>query len=456
MSVGTVFFPRETELNSHLAWGEWSGYHSAAVYADFHDIEYNAIREAAGVVDVSPLYKYVVRGRDAGRLLDRVMTRDISKLQVDQVYYTPWCDEDGKVIDDGTLTRLSEDSYRLTAADPCERWFRMNATGLDVDIEDISDQTAGLALQGRLSREVLEEASGQDWTDVRYFRRRRTQIADVDVDVTRTGYTGDRGYELWMPVDGAIAVWDSIFDVGRRYGIHPVGIRAMDVARVEAGLILIEVEYSSSHRAIAQEQHYSPFELGLGRLVDLSKASPFNGRRALLAEQASGGPAPTPRRPGARMGGHRRVVRQTRPGAGGLTPRASRPGARLQGGQAGGARHEHHVGPDDQEDGRLRLGRQAVRGERHAPLGRMERRGRARQGRRDGGPDAVPRPRTQAHVDRPASLLGRGPTDPDGAERAAKPSINSSVTVTNPAIDEPKKIRRQIAHVIGRSDGGGG
>jgi len=290
VSVGTVFYPRESDLNAHLAWGEWSGYHSAAVYADFHDIEYNAIREAAGVVDVSPLYKYIVRGTDAGRLLDRVMTRDITRLQVDHVAYSPWCDEDGKVIDDGTITRLSEDSYRITAADPSERWFRMNATGLDVDVEDGSDQTAGLALQGRLSREVLEEASGQDWTDVRYFRRRRTQIADVDVDVTRTGYTGDRGYELWMPVDGALQVWDRIFDVGQRYGIHPVGIRAMDVARVEAGLVLIEVEYSSSHRAIAQEQHYSPFELGLGRLVDLHKSSPFNGKRALQAELAGGGP----------------------------------------------------------------------------------------------------------------------------------------------------------------------
>ena len=134
MSVGTAFYPREQELNQHLAWGEWSGYHSAAVYADFHDIEYNAIREAAAVVDVSPLYKYVVRGRDAGRLLDRVMTRDISKLQVDRVYYTPWCDEDGKVIDDGTVTRLTEDSYRITAADPTERWLTMNATQLDVEI----------------------------------------------------------------------------------------------------------------------------------------------------------------------------------------------------------------------------------------------------------------------------------------------------------------------------------
>jgi aminomethyltransferase len=290
MSVGTPFFPREAELNAHLAWGEWSGYHSAAVYADFHDIEYNAIREAAAVIDVTPLYKYVVRGRDAGRLLDRVITRDVSMLQVDQVYYTPWCDEEGKVIDDGTVTRLTEDSYRITAADPCERWFTMNATGLDVEIDDVSDDTAGLALQGKLSRDVLEEATGHDWTDVRYFRRRTSRIADVDVDVTRTGYTGDRGYEIWMPVEGALAVWDRIFEVGQRFGIHPVGIRAMDVARVEAGLILIEVEYSSSHHAIAAEQHYSPYELGMGRLVDLGKASSFNGRRALVAEQQAGGP----------------------------------------------------------------------------------------------------------------------------------------------------------------------
>jgi aminomethyltransferase len=291
VSVGTAFFPREAELNQHLVWGEWSGYHSAAVYADLHDIEYNAIREAAAVVDVSPLYKYVISGRDAARLLDRVMTRDVSKLQIDQVYYTPWCDEDGKMIDDGTLTRLTEDSYRITAADPCERWFTMNATHLDVEIEDVSEATAGLSLQGRLSREVLQDATGQDWSDVRYFRRRVSEIAGVPVDVTRTGYTGDRGYEVWMPADGALTVWDRLFDVGQRFGIHPCGIRAMDVARVEAGLLLIEVEYSSCHRAIAAEQHYSPFELGFDRLVALGKASPFNGKRALIAEKQGGGPA---------------------------------------------------------------------------------------------------------------------------------------------------------------------
>jgi glycine cleavage system T protein (aminomethyltransferase) len=291
VSVGTAFFPREAELNTKLAWGEWSGYHSAAVYADFHDIEYNAIREAAAVLDVSPLYKYVVRGRDAARLLDRVMTRDISSLQVDQVCYTPWCDEAGKVIDDGTVTRLSEDAYRVTAADACYRWFWMNATGLDVDVQDVTDEIAALALQGKLSREVLQVIAGGDWTDLRYYRRRPALIAGVEVDVTRTGYTGDRGYELWIPVEGALAVWDAVFEGGRGYGIHPAGIRALDVARVEAGLILIDVEYTSARHAFAQEQLYSPFELGLGRLVDFKKDSPFVGRSALLAKQAVGGPA---------------------------------------------------------------------------------------------------------------------------------------------------------------------
>ena len=158
MSVGTAFFSREAELNHHLAWGEWSGYHGAAVYADFHDIEYNAIREAAAVVDVSPLYKYEVSGPDAQRLLDRVMTRDMTKLRVDHVYYSPWCDEDGKVLDDGTIARLDDTTYRITAADPCYRWFVLNATGLDVEIDDISDRTAALALQGRHPR----GAAGRD------------------------------------------------------------------------------------------------------------------------------------------------------------------------------------------------------------------------------------------------------------------------------------------------------
>ncbi len=291
MTVGTAFYPRQQELNVKQAWGEWAGYFSPAVYADFHDIEYSAIREAAAVIDTSPLYKYVVSGRDATRLLDRVLTRDASKMRVDQVIYTPWCDENGKVLDDGTVTRLADQEYRITAADPCYRWFLLNATGLDVEVSDVSEQLAGLALQGKLSREVLEAATRQDWADVKYFRHRRSEIGGVDVSVTRTGYTGDRGYEIWIPVDGALEVWDAVFEAGAPYGIFPAGIQALDVARVEAGLILLDADYTSARHAIAPDQSYSPFELGLGRLVDFGKAAEFTGKRALLAEQRAGGPA---------------------------------------------------------------------------------------------------------------------------------------------------------------------
>jgi aminomethyltransferase len=290
MSVGTAFFERQRELNTKLSWGEWSGYHAAAVFADFVDIEYNAVREAAAVIDVTPLYKYEVSGAHAAALLDRVVTRDISAMALDQVIYTPWCDEEGKVIDDGTVTRLDENRFRVTAADPSYRWFAMNATGLHVRIDDISEATAGLALQGRLSRHVLERATSQDWFDLRYFRRRPTTIDGFDVDVTRTGYTGDLGYELWIPVEGALAVWDRLFDVGADYGIRPAGIQALDICRLEASLILIEAEYTSARHAFAPELKYSPFEIGLGRLVKFDKATEFTGKRALLAERDAGGP----------------------------------------------------------------------------------------------------------------------------------------------------------------------
>ncbi|HEY1331531.1 MAG TPA: aminomethyltransferase family protein [Actinomycetota bacterium] len=290
MSVGTALHPRTAELNRKMVWREWAGYFAAGVYADFHDIEYNAIREAAALIDVSPLYKYEVAGPDAMRLVDRVITRDATKLAVDRVYYAPWCDEAGHVVDDGTIARLDETTYRWTAADPTLRWFRMNAAGLDVRIEDVSEQVAAIALQGPKAREVLEEATGQPFEDLRYFGRRASKIGRVTVDVTRTGYTGDRGYELWMDASNAVKVWDALVKAGQPAGLRPAGIHALDVCRIEAGLIMIEADYTSSRHALTPDQRYSPFELGFDRLVEFGGGD-FVGRRALEAERAAGGPA---------------------------------------------------------------------------------------------------------------------------------------------------------------------
>jgi aminomethyltransferase len=290
-SIGTAFHERTASLNRKQQWREWSGYFSADQYADHHDIEYNAIREAAALIDVSPLYKYVVSGPDAARLVDRVITRDATKLAPGQVYYTSWCDEDGKVLDDGTVTHLPDGTYRWTAAEPNIRWFRMCARGLDVDVEDVSERLAAVALQGPLSRAVLEAATGEDWSDLGYFRERPTRIRRLDVDVTRTGYTGDLGYELWIGSDRAVQLWDVLMEAGKAYGIRPAGILALDVSRIEAGLLLIDAEYMSARHAVIDEQTYSPFELGiLGRFVSFKKEADYVGRRTLEIEQAKDGP----------------------------------------------------------------------------------------------------------------------------------------------------------------------
>ena len=289
MSVGTAFHPRTSPLNRKMQWREWSGYFASSVYADAHDIEYNAIREAAALIDVSPLYKYLVSGPDAQRLVDRIVTRDATKLSVGGVIYTSWCDEHGKVVDDGTIHRLDERLYRWTAADPQLRWLRQNGAGLDVTITEETEATAALALQGPLSRDVLEAATGESFDDLRYFRRRPAKIGRTTIDVSRTGYTGDIGYELWIPTEGAVKVWDALMAAGAAYGIRPAGMLALDVVRLEAGLILIEVDYTSARHAMNPEQNYSPGEIGLGRLVNFDKGD-FVGRLALEREARAGGP----------------------------------------------------------------------------------------------------------------------------------------------------------------------
>ncbi len=290
MPIGTAFHERTFQLCESLNYREWSGYYAVSSYEPHHEHEYNAIRNAAALIDISPLFKYRVTGKDATRLVDRIITRDMSKVTVGQVIYTPWCDEHGKVIDDGTVSRLQENTYRWTAADPSLRWFTQNAAGMDVHIEDISESVAALALQGPTSGRLLQTlVNDADLKNLKYFRVTTGTIAGVPVEISRTGYTGDLGYEIWIAADQAVKVWDALMETGRAFDIHPAGMLALDVARIEAGLLLIDIDFNSSKKALIEEQKYSPFEMGLGRLVHINK-NRFIGQAALQAEQKLGNP----------------------------------------------------------------------------------------------------------------------------------------------------------------------
>jgi aminomethyltransferase len=287
MPIGTPLHERTFPLCESLNYREWSGYYTVSAYESHHEHEYNAIRNAAALIDVSPLFKYMVTGPDAARLVDRLITRDVSRMSVGQVFYTPWCDEHGKVIDDGTVSRLGDQTFRWTAADPSLRWFRQNARGMNVQIEDVSEAIAAVALQGPTSARLLRAVAQADIDRLKYFRVTSGTIAGVPVDISRTGYTGDLGYEVWMPAPRALEVWDGLMEGGRPFDIKPAGMLALDVARIEAGLLLIEVDFFSSRKAMIASQMYTPYELGMGRLVSADKGR-FIGQRALREEQARG------------------------------------------------------------------------------------------------------------------------------------------------------------------------
>jgi aminomethyltransferase len=287
LPIGTAVHERTLALCESLNYREWSGYYTVSAYETHHEHEYNAIRNAAALIDICPLYKYMVTGKDATRLVNRIITRDINKVAMGQVIYCCWCDEQGYVIDDGTMSRLGENTYRWTAADPSLRWFKQNALGLDVEIEDISEQVAALALQGPTSGRLLKAVAEADIANLKYFRVTSGKIAGVPVDISRTGYTGDLGYEIWIPWKDAVKVWDELMQKGRPFDIHAAGMLALDVARIEAGLILIDVDYHSSKKALIDAQKFFPEEIGLGKLVHFNKPQ-FIGKKALAAQAKKG------------------------------------------------------------------------------------------------------------------------------------------------------------------------
>ena len=284
----TPFHERTSKLCLPQNWRRWAGYIVAGSYELTLDREYWAIRNSAALIDVTPLIKYVIKGKDAAALLHRVATRDIHKMKVGQVYYTGWCDEEGKMIDDGTISRLEEQTFRLTAAEPNLRWLTMNAVGMKVEIIDVTDEIAALSFQGPNTRKILNLVAETPVDELKYFRVMKNKINGMDATISRTGYTGDLGYEIWMDNKDALAIWDALMNAGADYGVAPVGILAMDMARVEAGLFMLDVDYTSTTHAWIEAQKSSPFELGLDWTVALDKPGYFVGRRALEREKREG------------------------------------------------------------------------------------------------------------------------------------------------------------------------
>jgi aminomethyltransferase len=288
MPIPTPFHERTQALCSSYRWKDWSGYCAVCSFDTTHEREYFAFRESAGLLDVTPLYKYEVTGPDAAAVLARMMVRDVSKLKVGRVGYTCWCDDEGKVIDDGTVSRLGESHFRVTAADPTLHWLQAVSRGFDVQIEDSSERLAALALQGPTSRAILRDATGDSKLDaLKFFGVTQSRINGIPVWISRTGYTGDLGYEVWVERSDALAVWDALMAAGRPYGIEPAGLDALDVARIEAGFILLGVDYFSSEKVVLESRKSTPLELGFGWMVDLKRGN-FIGRDAIAAETVRG------------------------------------------------------------------------------------------------------------------------------------------------------------------------
>lgn len=287
MARFTPFHPRTGPLATSLAYKEWAGYNAVCTFDRHSEREYFAIRNTAGLLDVTPLHKYEVTGPDAAALLARVFTRDIRRIGVGTVVYSAMCDEYGKMLDDGTVARLSKDHYRMTSSERWLWWLQRHARGLTVEIEDSTDRICALALQGPNARKILTSVVAFDMDKMRFFRVRRTTLAGVDVEISRTGYTGDLGFEIWMDNSNALPVWDALIAAGEMYGIEPIGLDALDVSRIEAGFVLQGIDYTTAVRCLLESQKSTPMEAGLGWTVDLERDA-FVGQAALLAEQQSG------------------------------------------------------------------------------------------------------------------------------------------------------------------------
>jgi len=287
MPFATPFYERTKPLCISHKWKEWAGFYAVCTFETPHDREYFAFRHSCGLIDVSPLFKYDIKGPDAAKFLSAMMTRSVDKLKQGQVIYTPWCTDQGKVVDDGTITRMGEDFFRVTAALPNYSWFTRHAGPFNITIEDTSEKIGALSLQGPTSRATLANATQASLDDLKFFQSRAAKISGADVWISRTGYTGDLGYEVWCNPSDANKVWDGIMAGGKNHGIQPAGLDSMDITRIEAGFVLNGVDYYSAPLCHIERRKSTPFELNLGWAVQTDRA-PFMGQEALIAEKATG------------------------------------------------------------------------------------------------------------------------------------------------------------------------
>ncbi len=283
----TPFTVRIEADNPRRSWMGWAGHLSPATL-DSVEQEYFAIRNQATLFDVSPLHKYRISGPDAEAFCNRLVTRDVRKLAPGRVSYVLWCDDRGKVIDDGTLFRLAADEFRLCAQERHLLWLQDSALGFEARIEDVSGEVAGLALQGPTSCAVLKSMGLAGVEMLKPFAIAEFPFEGARLAVSRTGFTGDLGYELWIRPEAALRLWDRLAEAGRPLGLRPIGWHAVEIARIEAGFLLVGIDYLAADHVLRANRARSPFELGFEKLVDFGKGH-FNGRRALLEEQARGG-----------------------------------------------------------------------------------------------------------------------------------------------------------------------
>ena len=283
----TPFHNRTSRACRTNSWYRWSGYTVVAEYSTT-ELEYTATRNGTSVMDLTPMYKYEIKGERAKEFINYFVTRDLSEMKDNTVAYVIWCNEAGKVVDDGTVFCLNHNEFKICCAVKMQTWLKDSAEGFDLDINDVTDDIAALSVQGPTSCSVLKNYGATDLESLKPFESKDFTIDGYSVLISRTGFTGDLGYELWTNPENAEKMWDSLMESGKHLKIRPMGMHALEMVRIEAGFIQTGTDFVSTEHALRPVRMRSPYEIGMGWLVHLNKKDYFIGKRALKAEKENG------------------------------------------------------------------------------------------------------------------------------------------------------------------------